>query len=532
MWRYLIGGALAAFSMHGGAYAAPASLAADAAEFGARENAAQVALSPSGNRVVMLVAGQGRSTIARVVDLQSGDIRDLIVSRATPEALDWCNFATDAQLVCQYGGNVDMTGQIVSFSRLVTVGADGKLIRPLGQSASAYDANIRQSDGKILDWLDEGGGHVLMQRNYVAETGRTGSNIVRKKDGLGVDKIDLSSLKVVQVESPNRVIANYMTDGRGQIRIRRIDEANTDGILNGVRNFSFRRLGSKQWEPLGSHDARDDSGLYPLAIEADSNSVFVLRKLNGRDALYRVSLDGMATTILVAKNPAVDIDGVTRFGRGQRVIGYTYADDRRRTVYFDTEFQKLASSLGRALPNAPILDFVSASADGSKLLVFAGSDTLPGTYYLLNRKTRELSPLADVRPPLADRPLSPVKSVFYTARDGASIPAYLTVPAGSDAKNLPAIVLPHGGPSARDEWGFDWLAQFLASRGYAVIQPNFRGSAGYGDDFENGNGFRNWRTSIADVGDAGRYLVKEGIADKGRMAVVGWSYGEIGRAHV
>jgi len=136
-----------------------------------------------------------------------------------------------------------------------------------------------------------------------------------------------------------------------------------------------------------------------------------------------------------------------------------------------------------------------------------------------------MSPLASVRPPLDAKALSPVKSVRYTSRDGASIPAYVTVPAGSSGKNMPAVVLPHGGPSARDEWGFDWLAQFLATRGYVVIQPNYRGSAGYGDDFRNENGFRNWQTSIADVGDAARYLVKEGIADKNRMAIIGWSYG-------
>ncbi len=525
MLRLLIGCAVGALSVGDVALAAPASLAADAAMFGARESAAQVALSPSGNRVVMLVAGPGRSTVAEVFDLQSGASNRLIVSRANPDALDWCQFASDAQLVCHYGGNVEMTGQIVEFSRLVTIGTDGKGLKSLGQAASDYDANIRQFDGKILDWLDEGGGRVLMQRNYVPETGRTGTIIVRKKDGLGVDKIDLTTLKVTSVESANSAVSNYMTDGRGQVRIRRIDGANGDGILNGVRNFTYRQTGSNEWRPLGTYDSRDDSGLFPLAVEADSNSVFVLKNLDGRDALYRMSLDGTATTTLVAKNPSVDIDGVTRFGRGQRVIGYTYAEDRRRTVYFDPEFKKLSDSLSRALPQMPLLDFVGASADGSQLLVFAGSDTAPGTYYLLDRKSRQMSPIAAVRPPLDKKVLSPVKAVRYAARDGVTIPAYLTIPAGSSGKNLPAVVLPHGGPSARDEWGFDWLAQFLAARGYVVIQPNYRGSAGYGDDFQNINGFRNWKTSIADVGDAARYLVKEGIAEQGRVAIVGWSYG-------
>jgi dipeptidyl aminopeptidase/acylaminoacyl peptidase len=90
---------------------------------------------------------------------------------------------------------------------------------------------------------------------------------------------------------------------------------------------------------------------------------------------------------------------------------------------------------------------------------------------------------------------------------------------------LPAIVLPHGGPSARDEWGFDWLAQFFAARGYAVLQPNFRGSAGYGDAWLQQNGFKSWRTAIGDVLDAGRWLISEGIADPTKLSVVGWSYG-------
>jgi dipeptidyl aminopeptidase/acylaminoacyl peptidase len=439
--------------------------------------------------------------------------------------LDWYKFATDMQLVCQYSGNVDVTGQIICFSRLITVGIDGKNLKHLGQTESAYDAGIRQVDGNILDWLDEGAGSVLMQRNYVPEAGRTGSNISRKKEGLGVDKIDLSTLRAATVESANRAISGYRTDGRGKIRLRIIEQASGDGILTGITQYAYRKLGSNDWLPLGSYDERDGSGLYPLAIEAESNSIFVLKKLDGRDALYRMSLDGTATTTLIAKNPAVDIGGVIRFGRGQRVIGYTYADDRRHTVYFDPEFKKLAESLERALPNLPILDFVDASADGSKLLVFAGSDTAPGSYYWLDRKTREMSPLAAVRPALEKKPLSPVKSVSYAARDGTMIPAYVTIPAGSSGKNLPAVVLPHGGPSARDEWGFDWLAQFVASRGYVVIQPNYRGSAGYGDSFLNENGYRNWQTSIADVGDAARYLVKEGIADKDRLAIVGWSYG-------
>jgi dipeptidyl aminopeptidase/acylaminoacyl peptidase len=130
-----------------------------------------------------------------------------------------------------------------------------------------------------------------------------------------------------------------------------------------------------------------------------------------------------------------------------------------------------------------------------------------------------------VRPQLEGVKLAHVQPVTYPAGDGTAIPGYLTLPPGSTGKKLPAIVMPHGGPAARDEWGFDWLAQYFAARGYAVLQPNYRGSTGYGDEWFEDNGFRSWRIAIGDVTDAGRWLVKQGIADPARLAIVGWSYG-------
>ena len=129
------------------------------------------------------------------------------------------------------------------------------------------------------------------------------------------------------------------------------------------------------------------------------------------------------------------------------------------------------------------------------------------------------------RPELEGRTLASVKPITITAADGTAIPAYLTLPPGKPAKGLPAVVLPHGGPSSRDEWGFSWLAQFLAARGYAVLQPQYRGSAGFGDTWLNDNGFKNWRTSIGDITTSTKWLAAQGIADPDRTAILGWSYG-------
>ena len=158
-------------------------------------------------------------------------------------------------------------------------------------------------------------------------------------------------------------------------------------------------------------------------------------------------------------------------------------------------------------------------------IVFAGSDRDPGKYYLLDRATRKLTLITEVRPQLNGIAIGEERPVSFPARDGTMIPGYLTLPPGKPAKNLPAIVMPHGGPAARDEWGFDWLPQFYASSGYAVLQPNYRGSTGYGEAWFRKNGFRSWETAIGDVNDGARWLAAQGIADPRRLAIVGWSYG-------
>ena len=506
--------------------AAADTLAADALAFGAREAAQNMDISPSGSRVVVLVPGAGASTSARVFDLATGQATIAVSTSGRPESLHWCGFASETQLVCRYGGMANYGTSVVGFTRLVTVGTDGKNPKPLGQSGSWYDSSLRQNDGAILDWLPGESGLVLMAREYVPEEGNITTMIRRSDEGMGVDRVDLAKLKFTKVEPPRKGISGYQTDGRGNVRLMELTGVNGfSEQLTGILEYKYRRTGSSEWRSIGRYDARDQSGIYPLAIDADSDSLFALKKSNGRDALYKIKLDGSNAETLVASDKAVDIDDVVRFGRGQRVIGYTFADTMRRAVYFDAEFSKLSASLGKAIPGRPLIDFVGASRDGSKLLIFASGDTDPGRYYIYERLTKKLNEIALARPELEKRTLAKVQAITYRAADGAIIPAYLTLPPDSAGKKLPTIVLPHGGPAARDEWGFDWLAQFLAARGYAVLQPNYRGSSGYGDSFRTASAYRNWQTAIGDIAAGARHLAAEGIADPGRTAIVGWSYG-------
>lgn len=494
----------------------------EAALFGARESATGLDISPSGQFVSYIAPAKGGGSVAFIADVAAGTARPFLNSGAGGERLRWCYFVTDQRLICRYTAIVDDAGVLIGFSRLVAVNSDGSAIKQLGQASSYYDAGYRQYDGEVLDWLPGGGGSVLMARQYVRESGNSATRMVRRKSGFGVDRIDTLTLKSTTVEPARQEVGEYMTDGLGTVRLMSLMDIDSDQ-LTGRTKYNYREAGSREWKPLTDYVEGEDFD--PLAVDATSNSLYVLKPLNGRKALYRIKLDGTMATELVASHDRVDIDNVIRSANGQRVIGYTFAVEKRTGEYFDPEYKALVGALGRALPNLPILDIDRASADGSKVLIFASADNDAGRYFVFDKKTKNLAEIMLVRPELENRQLASVRPVTIKAADGMLVPAYLTTPPGKEAKNLPAVVLPHGGPSSRDEWGFDWLAQYLASHGYAVLQPNYRGSAGFGDAWLMENGFKSWRTSIGDITSSARWLVSQGIADPKRLAIVGWSYG-------
>jgi dipeptidyl aminopeptidase/acylaminoacyl peptidase len=302
-------------------------------------------------------------------------------------------------------------------------------------------------------------------------------------------------------------------------------------VQRGINKHVYRLPDDRLWRPLGSYTfdgstGRGGHGMTPLAIDLSANSAFVLDTHDGRDALYRIALDGSMKRELIFANEKVDVDGVVRLGRAGRVIGASYATDRPVVEYFDPDYKNIHAMLERALPNTPLIDFISASADEQKVVVRAGSDVVPGNWYIYDRASKQLGLVTAERPELVGKALSPVKVITYPAADGTQIPAYLTLPPGvEDPKGLPAIVMPHGGPDHRDKWGFEWQAQYFAHRGFLVLQPNFRGSAGYGEDWFARNGFRSWQVSVGDVCDGARWLLAQGMTDASKLAIFGWSYG-------
>jgi acetyl esterase/lipase len=495
-----------------------------AVAFGTRPSIEQISLSPDGSKIAYISPRAGQAATLFTVDLATGKSSVAASVDGKPQRLDRCDWVSNNRLACRVYAVV-MANEATPVTRMVALDADGQNVKVLSQMDNLAQRYATTYGGHIVDLLPGEDGVVLMGRNFIPEA-ELNTRLNNKAEGLGVVRIDTRTLRTRPEVQPDRNAVEYISDGRGEVRIMGIQPpASASGYSGQTIRYSYRKQGSSRWEPLATLDVLTDEGFNPYAIDPALNVVYGFEKANGRQALYRLALDGSGRKELVFAHPQVDVDGVIRVGRSRRPVGATYVTDKREAVYFDPELKALAASLSKSLKNLPLVRIVDASADEKKLLIYAGSDTDAGRYFVFDKASRQLNEIMLVRPELEKAKLATTSHVTYRAADGTAVPAYLTLPPGSSGKGLPAIVMPHGGPSARDEWGFDWLVQFYATRGYAVLQPNYRGSSGYGDSWFRNNGFQSWRIAIGDVNDAGRWLVKEGIADPAKLAIVGWSYG-------
>ena len=259
----------------------------------------------------------------------------------------------------------------------------------------------------------------------------------------------------------------------------------------------------------------------PVAFDADG-SLFVASNLESdRFGLYIFDPKTGKPGEKVAQHPLADIeDGLVQ--RSGAVVGLVIDADKPEYVWFEESFAKVQKLADVSLPNRSNR---LVPLDNGKFVVESISDRDPGTYYLLDPAQRTLEEMLRTIDWLKPEALSPMSVVRYKARDGLEIPAYLTLPNGREAKKLPLVAWIHGGPWARDDWRFDPEVQFLASRGYAVLQPNFRGSTGFGSKHYKSS-FKQWGQSMQDdITDGIRHLVAQGIVDADRVCIGGGSYG-------
>ena len=317
-------------------------------------------------------------------------------------------------------------------------------------------------------------------------------------------------------ENPGNIVG-WMTDHEGKVRVAM---AITDGINN---TLLYRNTENEEFKPVLTTTYKDNFS--PHFFTFDNKYLYASSDL-GRDKQEIIIFDPVSSSEIdtLYKNDQVDVTGLSYSRKRKVLTEATYTTDKRQHYFFDEGTKALYERLAKDLGQYEIA-LGASNKEEDVFIVRTYSDRSRGAYYLYRKAGDTLQKIHDISPWLIEDSLAVMKPIQYTSRDGLIIHGYLTLPVGVKPMNLPVVINPHGGPWARDFWGFNPEVQFLANRGYAVLQMNFRGSTGYGKNFLN-TSFKQWgRTMQDDISDGVKWLTEEGIADKSRIAIYGGSYG-------
>tara|TARA_B100000609_G_scaffold39780_1_gene30241 strand:+ start:217 stop:2046 length:1830 start_codon:yes stop_codon:yes gene_type:complete len=357
---------------------------------------------------------------------------------------------------------------------------------------------------RIIDDLEDDPNHIIMGLNkrnpQIHDPYRINVN-----DG----KMDMIA------ENPGN-ISEWMTDHDGKLRMA----ITSDGVNT---SLLYRDKESDGFKPILTTDFK--VSVAPLFFTFDNKNLYVASN-RGRDktAIFEFDLNKSKEGKLIFEHDEVDVSGLM-FSRKRKVLtGVSYTVAKNEMVFFDTLREGLQQKLEEKLPGYEV-GITSFSEDETKAVVVTYSDKSRGTYYYYDLDKNKLIELGQVSPWLNEEDMCEMKPIHYKSRDGLIINGYLTLPNGTNGENLPVVVNPHGGPWHRDTWGYNSEVQFLANRGFAVFQMNFRGSTGYGREFWE-KSFKQWGKSMQDdISDGVNWLIDEGIANPDRIAIYGASYG-------
>ena len=506
--------------------AVAASSAADVAPsieaFAARPSVASVAISPSGRYLSAIQTSNGRTAVA-VFDQQS-DGWHAVLNEGDSWRLSWCRWVSDERLLCGLRGMLKTQGFVYAAGRLIAIDPDGRHLRAL--LPAAIDSEGQFQD-QIIDWHPGHPDTVMVEADEPdltradQEVMQWGGVIIGRYYVSGfpaVYEINVINGRTSVVEHAHPPFRHYMTDGHGHVRL-------AWGVRGSTYSYYARLAGSSEWRPVSEYEAFSRGRSFrPVAISTQyPNKAYALADSNGRDALWLIDLTGhdpperlFADPVADVTEPLIGIDGA--------LIGVYYDTDRPHIFYTDAAAGNYMASVDKLLPDS--FNFITGgTGDGHQLLIRSTSDKEDGSYYLADTATRQLSRIGRAYPTLEPEQLATLKPVTIRARDGTPMPGYLALPPQGPQEHLPLVVMPHGGPRERDVWRYFFLWQFLASRGYAVLQVNFRGSIGYGQDWFY-SAHQDWGgLTYDDISDATRWAIAQGIADPARTCIVGWSFG-------
>ncbi|MBV8415092.1 MAG: S9 family peptidase [Verrucomicrobia bacterium] len=447
------------------------------------------------------------------------------------------------------GYEVSPSGELIGFLKPV----DHRLnvwVQPKSGGEAKQITNVKDRDIRGFFW--KGDKYVLYLKDnggdenyhlYVAQSDGSGSRDLTPFEGVRAEMIDdleddptdliiglnqrnkevfdayrlnieTGNLKLI-AENPGN-ISSWTTDHAGNIRVA----TTTDGVNT---TLLYRKTEQDAWKPVITTNFKET--FTPQFFTFDNKDLYGVSNI-GRDKAAIVEFDpetGKETNVLF-DHPEVDVSDLHYSKKRKVITSASYTTWKEEKKFFDPVTEQLYKTLEGKLPGYDVY-VVSSNKAEDTFVVRTITDRSLGSFYLYEANSGKLTKLADRNPWLKEDQLTEMKPIEYKSRDGLTIHGYLTLPKGKPTKDLPIVVNPHGGPWVRDEWGFNPEVQFLANRGFGVLQMNYRGSTGYGRNFWEA-GFKQWGQSMQDdITDGVKWLIDQGIADPKRVAIYGGSYG-------
>ena len=445
-------------------------------------------LSPDGSHLAFLQPWQSRMNI-HVQKI--GHKKAARITESTARDITAYMWGTNNRIVFAQDKGGDENWQIFAVN---IDGSNAKELTPF--------AGVRAG---LVDELENDEEHMLISMNK------------RDRQIFDVYKININNGAMKMIARNPGNITGWQTDWKGRLRIAHSSDGVNQSIL-------YRESEDDEFKMVITTNFKES--LIPLYFAFDDHeSVYALSNL-GRDktAVVKYNLAQKKEIDVIYQHPEVDASNLLVSKKRRLITGVTYTTDKLRCQFFNESRKNLQKVLNKKLPGVEAV-VVSMNKAEDKVLVRTYSDKTRGAYYFFDINTKELKKLVELSPWLNAENMAEMKHIRYQSRDGLTINGYLTLPKGVEAKNLPAVINPHGGPWYRDRWGFNPEVQFLANRGYAVLQMNFRGSSGYGRRFRE-LGYKQWGRSMQDdITDGVRWLIQEGIADSAKIGIYGSSYG-------
>ena len=462
-------------------------------------------LSPDGKYLAAIAPINERRNIA-VIDLETREAR--AITGMKDRDISGFSWANDDRILFY----MDTDGN-ESFG-IFAVNKDGSGTRTLIQPAATQiqGGSFVVRTASVINRLKEDPKHVLVS------TPRFDNGMVIQD----VKKMNILNGRLRTVELNPGNIGGYITNEAGDV----IGAVSFD---EGKRKVLYRKPGQKKWTTLVEFEEAN-GGYYPVWISDDGERMYVSSNVdsNGemrdKSAIYRYDIDANKIGELIFEHPDVDVGGVWASDVTEELVAVTYNAEKPGRHFVDQNWEKIIKSIEAAFPEK-IVSPSSITEDEMKMIVTVWDSKNPAAYYLFDRSNSNMEELAIAYDWLNADNLGEMRPVAIESRDGLTLPAFLTIPPDSDGKNLPLVINPHGGPRARDFWGFNPEVQLMANRGYAVLQVNFRGSTGYGQEFDKA-GWGKWGAEMQnDITDAVLWAIDQDIADPDRICIYGGSYG-------